>query len=98
MRTGPAAATPAQRRSRSTPHPERPVTSRNEMPSSAPLRSIPPGGIPVVGDDEWRQIMDMHHHGSGTDTTDGAALTRLAVSATLHCLTGCAIGEVLGMV
>jgi hypothetical protein len=24
----------------------------------------------------------------------GAALTRLAVSATLHCLTGCAIGEV----
>jgi hypothetical protein len=29
---------------------------------------------------------------------DGAALTRLAVSATLHCLTGCAIGEVLGLV
>jgi hypothetical protein len=28
----------------------------------------------------------------------GTALTRLAVSATLHCLTGCAIGEVLGMV
>jgi hypothetical protein len=27
-----------------------------------------------------------------------ASLTRLAVSATLHCLTGCAIGEVLGMV
>jgi Domain of unknown function (DUF4396) len=27
-----------------------------------------------------------------------ANLTRLAVSATLHCLTGCAIGEVLGMV
>ena len=26
------------------------------------------------------------------------SLTRLAVSATLHCLTGCAIGEVLGMV
>jgi hypothetical protein len=25
-------------------------------------------------------------------------LTRLAVSATLHCLTGCAIGEILGMV
>jgi len=29
--------------------------------------------------------------------TEGAALTRMAVSATLHCLTGCAIGEVLGM-
>ena len=28
----------------------------------------------------------------------GSALTRLAVTATLHCLTGCAIGEVLGMV
>ena len=28
----------------------------------------------------------------------GSSLTRLAVSATLHCLTGCAIGEVLGMV
>jgi hypothetical protein len=28
---------------------------------------------------------------------DGAALTALAVSATLHCLTGCAIGEVAGM-
>ena len=26
------------------------------------------------------------------------SLTRLAISATLHCLTGCAIGEVLGMV
>lgn len=28
----------------------------------------------------------------------GASLNRQAVSATLHCLTGCAIGEVLGMV
>jgi hypothetical protein len=28
---------------------------------------------------------------------EGAALTSLAVSATLHCLTGCAIGEVAGM-
>jgi hypothetical protein len=27
-----------------------------------------------------------------------AGLTRLALSATVHCLTGCAIGEVLGMV
>jgi hypothetical protein len=32
------------------------------------------------------------------DRPHGADLTRLAVSATLHCLTGCAIGEVLGMV
>lgn len=28
----------------------------------------------------------------------GPSLNRLAVSATVHCLTGCAIGEVLGMV
>ncbi len=34
----------------------------------------------------------MHHDHEG-----GAALTRTAMSATLHCLTGCAIGEVLGM-
>src|SRR3712207_651729 len=41
---------------------------------------------------------DHHHAGGTTGPTDRAALTRLAVSATLHCLTGCAIGEVLGMV
>jgi hypothetical protein len=29
---------------------------------------------------------------------DETSLTRSAVQATLHCLTGCAIGEVLGMV
>ena len=28
----------------------------------------------------------------------GPELTKLAISATLHCLTGCAIGEILGMV
>jgi hypothetical protein len=29
--------------------------------------------------------------------TEGGALTAVAISATLHCLTGCAIGEVAGM-
>ena len=29
--------------------------------------------------------------------TEGSSLNRLALSATAHCLTGCAIGEVLGM-
>ncbi len=29
---------------------------------------------------------------------EGPGLTRTAIAATLHCLTGCAIGEVLGMV
>jgi hypothetical protein len=52
----------------------------------------------------------IHHTGGGHDTVDqspaahaapastGWELTRMAMSATLHCLTGCAIGEVLGMV
>jgi hypothetical protein len=42
------------------------------------------------------------HDGSGAHEphalpTAGRALTNVAVSATLHCLTGCAIGEVAGM-
>ncbi len=38
-------------------------------------------------------------HGVAPDSPEGRReLTRLAMSATLHCLTGCAIGEVLGMV
>lgn len=35
-----------------------------------------------------------HHHEM---PADGAALTGVAISATLHCLTGCAVGEVAGM-
>jgi hypothetical protein len=50
--------------------------------------------------------MSTHHEHLPTQTHDhtdqdrpsGAALTRLALSATLHCLTGCAIGEILGLV
>ncbi len=38
--------------------------------------------------------MDHDEHAAPT----GAALNRLAFSATVHCLTGCAIGEVLGLV
>jgi protein-S-isoprenylcysteine O-methyltransferase Ste14 len=37
-----------------------------------------------------------HHH--GPLPTSGRALDRVAFSATLHCLTGCAIGETAGMV
>ena len=40
-----------------------------------------------------------HHHEAGRDVSPSqAGLNRLAFSATLHCLTGCAIGEVLGLV
>lgn len=42
--------------------------------------------------------MDHEHHHVGVEQQDGRALTRSAISATAHCLTGCAIGEVLGMV
>ncbi len=40
----------------------------------------------------------MDHAHAHAPATDAAALTRTAISATLHCLTGCAIGEVLGLV
>ena len=36
-----------------------------------------------------------HHHEL---PTGGSALTAVAFSATLHCLTGCALGEIAGMV
>jgi hypothetical protein len=38
-----------------------------------------------------------HHHHHALPTS-GRALDGVALSATLHCLTGCAIGEVLGMI
>ncbi len=38
------------------------------------------------------------HTHAGHAPATGPALTRQAVSATLHCLTGCAIGEILGLV
>lgn len=40
---------------------------------------------------------DTHeHHGHGAHTTGD--LNKTAASATLHCLTGCSIGEILGMI
>ncbi|MEA2295542.1 MAG: hypothetical protein QOE86_3181, partial [Solirubrobacteraceae bacterium] len=39
--------------------------------------------------------MEAHEHADLP--TSGRALTSVAVSATLHCLTGCAIGEIAGM-
>ena len=39
-----------------------------------------------------------HHHDHHDHKPSPQQLTKMAVSATLHCLTGCAIGEVLGMV
>ena len=41
-----------------------------------------------------------HHHAAGQPHAADSprALNRVAFSATLHCLTGCAIGEIAGMV
>lgn len=38
-----------------------------------------------------------HAHHQHEMPTEGAALTAVSISATLHCLTGCAIGEIAGM-
>jgi hypothetical protein len=38
------------------------------------------------------------HHPVGIPEDTPPALTRMAIMATAHCLTGCAIGEILGMV
>jgi hypothetical protein len=46
------------------------------------------------------EVVAQGHHDHDHDhqlPTSGGALTAVAVSATLHCLTGCAIGEVAGM-
>jgi hypothetical protein len=40
---------------------------------------------------------DLHEHHHHDLPASGHALTAIAVSATLHCLTGCAIGEIAGM-
>src|SRR3954451_5312588 len=41
---------------------------------------------------------DHHPHHHHHDSSHGGASWAMAATATLHCLTGCAIGEVLGMV
>jgi len=42
--------------------------------------------------------VEHQHDRNQRNMSDGVALWQSAVQATLHCLTGCAIGEVLGMV
>jgi hypothetical protein len=42
--------------------------------------------------------MSEHQHHAHHEQSTPADLNRVAWSATLHCLTGCAIGEVLGLV
>ena len=60
--------------------------------------SLAPDAHQHHSDDRQGPDVSAHdaHHQPGQP--DSSSLTRMAVSATLHCLTGCAIGEVLGMV
>ena len=45
-----------------------------------------------------KRILCLYASVSDRRTETGQSLNRLAFSATAHCLTGCAIGQVLGMV
>jgi hypothetical protein len=47
--------------------------------------------------DATAQAEHRHHDHHHEMPTEGSALTAVAISATLHCLTGCAIGEVTGV-
>jgi Domain of unknown function (DUF4396) len=47
---------------------------------------------------ETRPAAETEHHHHHELPTAGRALDAVALSATLHCLTGCAIGEIAGMV
>jgi hypothetical protein len=62
---------------------------------------IPQGGILSAMSAAAHTHQDHHtdpgHHSHHELPASGRALTQVALSATLHCLTGCAIGEVLGM-
>lgn len=40
---------------------------------------------------------DHHQHGEHESGDAGPGLNKMAASATLHCLTGCAIGEIVGL-
>ncbi|HEY1085546.1 MAG TPA: DUF4396 domain-containing protein [Candidatus Saccharimonadales bacterium] len=41
---------------------------------------------------------DHSHHSNHGHNDDKSSLHKMAASATLHCLTGCAIGEVIGLI
>jgi hypothetical protein len=47
---------------------------------------------------EHAQHEHAHHAGAHDHAAHGGSLNRVALSATAHCLTGCAIGEVLGVI
>src|ERR671916_653751 len=64
---------------------------RHQYPPGVANRAGRKGAVEAAG-----HTHDHHHHHELP--TSGGALTSVAISATLHCLTGCAIGEVAGMI
>ena len=51
----------------------------------------------LYDDDHGHGGHDDGGHGGHELPTSGRALTNVSISATLHCLTGCALGEIAGM-
>ena len=49
-------------------------------------------------EERWLISSDRENYTMTRTMSPSSASFRLAVSATVHCLTGCGIGEVLGMV
>src|SRR5918999_4481191 len=71
--------------------------NRVPIPPAGMLRSrcIPPARIGVLQEQNQMEAAAHSHHEM---PTSGRALDAVALSATLHCLTGCALGEIAGMV
>jgi Domain of unknown function (DUF4396) len=44
-----------------------------------------------------KDVQHTHHHDTSSHVTGAHSLNRTALAATLHCLLGCAIGEVAGL-
>ena len=86
----------------------RPVSERNSVATMERALTFQPLEPPYPSHARGKTRLMIHqdhshhehstHHHSGHELHAGQSLNRLAFSATVHCLTGCAIGEVLGMV
>jgi hypothetical protein len=75
----------------------RPVCRGRDTASVCPqsIATDTPRGYILAAVEATSTAPHAHHHPL---PTSGSALSIVALSATLHCLTGCAIGEITGMV
>ena len=87
---------PGQRRGRRLPQPRQPPEGASGRRLTLTLRALLDGLIPLGG------MLISRAMETATTPQDGASehgsLNNLALSATFHCLIGCAIGEVVGMI